>query len=208
MIEFDRKLEPYRNEFLRLEGLASAPYNDFVYDDAEQSLAVRSYVLDVGAAEFAPPYGSIAREGSSVVGVLACLTGQELSTARLRTAMALARSEHLQLDAVVQQRVRIAARTLAVPQQQDFYLSRISVVESVRGHGVGSRLMGEYERRGREEGCARLILEVAADSAKVVHFYERQGFTVIDERAVVDEPTGRRLAYLHMAKSLLDTVMT
>jgi len=201
-IRFNGELEAHRNEFLRLEGLASAPYNDFVYDDAEQSLAVRSYVLDIGAAEFAPPHGSIAREGSSVVGVLACLTGQELSSARLRTAMALARTEHLRLDAVVQQRARIAAKTLAAPQRQDFYLSRISVVETRRGHGVGSRLMGEYERRGKEEGCDRLILEVAANSAEAIHLYERHGFAIIADRAVVDEITGRRLAYLHMRKSL------
>ncbi len=64
------------------------------------------------------------------------------------------------------------------------YISDLIVDRAMRGAGLGSRLIAEVERRARERGCARLMLNnrMAADSF-TRGFYAKLGFRHRDDFA-------------------------
>ncbi len=49
-----------------------------------------------------------------------------------------------------------------------------------QGKGLAQRLLAACERAAREEGCTRLSLEVRADNARAIRFYEREGFRALE----------------------------
>ncbi len=68
------------------------------------------------------------------------------------------------------------------------YVCAIAVYENFRSQGIGSALMERAEGRARELGCPSLSLQVfdANDGAK--RLYERLGYRVADQRAIVPHP--------------------
>ncbi|MCR4404556.1 MAG: GNAT family N-acetyltransferase [Candidatus Acetothermia bacterium] len=56
------------------------------------------------------------------------------------------------------------------------HLDQLLVAKECRGRGLGSRLLREFERLCRAEGCHKLTLETAEYQARA--FYERHGFKV------------------------------
>jgi ribosomal protein S18 acetylase RimI-like enzyme len=187
---------------LDLEFAASEPYTRFVFATPTHARAVRQYLFDRKLAEFSCPYLLILRDTDEVVGMLAVLTGAELVGCRLRAAVALVRSGLLTADAGVGDRLQLAGRTLLKVQPDDFYVSRIAVAPGARGRGLGERLLDEAEREGLRRGCARLVLEVAPESAAARRLYDRHRFSEIGVAKVVDPVTGRSLQYVHLAKPL------
>ena len=61
-------------------------------------------------------------------------------------------------------------------------LQRVAVLPSARRNRLGQRLLDEVVAEARRRGCARILLEVAADNAPAVALYARNGFTTIDRR--------------------------
>lgn len=55
-------------------------------------------------------------------------------------------------------------------------VSRLAVRPDLQGTGLGSRLLAELERRLAQIGCVKVNLQVEADNAEVVGFYERLGY--------------------------------
>ena len=55
----------------------------------------------------------------------------------------------------------------------------IDVLEEARRHGLGSRLLEAAETRLREQGCTRVLLEVAVDNAAAIAFYKRHQYAVL-----------------------------
>lgn len=62
-------------------------------------------------------------------------------------------------------------------------LQRVAVLPSARRHGIGARLTEQVVSAGRDRGCARVLLEVAADNAPAIALYDRLGFREIDRRS-------------------------
>ena len=60
----------------------------------------------------------------------------------------------------------------------DFYLQAVAVDDDQRGNGIGSLLIDHIEAQARAEGCARLVLDVAAGNPNARRLYERIGMTV------------------------------
>ncbi len=58
----------------------------------------------------------------------------------------------------------------------------LAVAVSLRGQGVGSRLMGEVEARLRAKGCAKCYLLVLQDNSEAIKFYEQIGWQSMDGR--------------------------
>ena len=59
------------------------------------------------------------------------------------------------------------------------YLYELQVAEVARGSGLGSKLMDEVERIGREGGAKGIMLTVHASNRRAQHFYtERCGFEI------------------------------
>jgi len=56
----------------------------------------------------------------------------------------------------------------------------LAVAASLRGQGIGSRLMSEVESRLRAKGCIKSYLVVLRDNIEAMKFYERVGWESMD----------------------------
>jgi ribosomal protein S18 acetylase RimI-like enzyme len=56
----------------------------------------------------------------------------------------------------------------------------LAVDQSLRGQGVGSRLMDEVEQCLRQKGCLKSYLLVVVDNEDVEAFYEKRGWQHMD----------------------------
>lgn len=61
-------------------------------------------------------------------------------------------------------------------------VQRIAVLPDARRRGVGARLLDMLLMRARLSGCARVLLEVRADSEAAIGLYRSFGFEEIDRR--------------------------
>jgi ribosomal protein S18 acetylase RimI-like enzyme len=68
------------------------------------------------------------------------------------------------------------------------YISGLAVAAEHRGQGLGTRLLVAARERARRLGCGTLSLICFAENAGARRLYEREGFTVVDRRAVVRPP--------------------
>ena len=196
-------IEPHVADYLALESAASEPYNSFVFDNKAQADEIRQLLFSSGACEYSPPFGQILLDESAPVGMIACLTGKQLTGIRLKGALELRRAGIVERYPGLQQRLQLAGQTLLKPHAEDFYLSRIAITASQRGQGTGSFLMNHFERTGRALACRRLTLEVNAADEQATNFYRKHQFVELERQQVVDAATGRTLQYMHMTKSLV-----
>lgn len=58
------------------------------------------------------------------------------------------------------------------------WISRIAVLNSHRGRGIGQALLVEAERRLVELGCIKVNLQVVESNFATVRFYEKSGYHV------------------------------
>lgn len=58
------------------------------------------------------------------------------------------------------------------------WISRIAVLASHRGRGVGRDLLAEAEHRLAALGCVKVNLQVVESNAATVSFYERSGYSI------------------------------
>ena len=65
---------------------------------------------------------------------------------------------------------------------QSARLYSIAVDSNVTGRGVGSRLLLAAESEARRRGATRMHLEVRADNAAAVRFYEKSGYQHVGQR--------------------------
>lgn len=186
-------------EFLQLEFLASQPYTDFVYPDAETACLAQERLYHAGTAEFSPPFGRLALLEGCVVGMIAALPGAELQKRRLQSSLTLARM--VKADSTgLRERILLASQTLLKVEPNDFYLSRIAVSPAARGLGVGHQLLNLVEQTAREQCCPRIVLEVSPTHATAERLYRRTGFQEIDDRVANCPISQRTLRYRHFAK--------
>ena len=191
-----------RAGYLELERAASRPYGDFVYGGDALHAAVHEYLLDGGAAEFAPPEGKLALIDGEVVGMLAVLSGAVLRRRRMHSAYRISRSPFITADTDLTQRIHLAAGTLLRPEDHDLYVSRIAIAPAARGRGLADAMLKRVLREARAAGAPRCVLEVAPGNAAAIALYRRHGFVQVDARSVTDARTGRVLSYLHMLCTL------
>ena len=197
----------YESAYLELEQLASEPYTQFVYSDGGLTVKTQRYLFGEGICEFAPPHGRILLdEGGQVVGMMACLRGDELVRCRMLTALALSKSGLIEPDGPVCTRLKLAGESLIQPQSSDYYLSRLAVVAKSRRRGFGQYLISQFEKEAKSHGCCRMILEVCPDHEAAVGLYQRSQFDTLSHRRVESHPGGPVLQYVHMAKSLVEHV--
>jgi ribosomal protein S18 acetylase RimI-like enzyme len=58
------------------------------------------------------------------------------------------------------------------------WISRIAVLTSHRGAGVGLHLLVEAERRLAALGCIKVNLQVVESNSSTVAFYEKSGYMI------------------------------
>lgn len=74
------------------------------------------------------------------------------------------------------------------PGAPEAFISNVSVVSELRGHGVAAALVADCIDRARGSGAATLTLEVATADRAAGRFYEKLGFTDRDP-GPADRPT-------------------
>jgi ribosomal protein S18 acetylase RimI-like enzyme len=68
------------------------------------------------------------------------------------------------------------------------YISGLAVVAEHRGRGLGTGLLVAARERARRLRCRALSLICFTENVGARRLYEREGFTVVDRRAVVPHP--------------------
>jgi ribosomal protein S18 acetylase RimI-like enzyme len=74
------------------------------------------------------------------------------------------------------------------PGAREAFISNVSVVSELRGHGIAEALVADCIDRARGSGAATLTLEVATADKAAGRFYEKLGFTDRDPEPA-DRPT-------------------
>src|SRR3954467_11552719 len=74
------------------------------------------------------------------------------------------------------------------PGAPEAFISNVSVVSELRGHGVATALVADCIDRARGAGAGTLKLEVATADTAAGRFYEKLGFTGRDPEPA-DRPT-------------------
>ncbi|MGO4879799.1 MAG: GNAT family N-acetyltransferase [Bryobacteraceae bacterium] len=73
----------------------------------------------------------------------------------------------------------------------EYEVAKMAVTESVRGAGVGRRLLETVIAEARAAGARRLYLETNQKLAPAIHLYESLGFRHIPRECVVPSPYAR-----------------
>ena len=66
----------------------------------------------------------------------------------------------------------------------EYYLSNIAVYPRYRGKGLGKKLILEFEKRARNMGVEKIILDVEKDNLAALSFYKSLGFSTISEFSI------------------------
>jgi len=74
----------------------------------------------------------------------------------------------------------VGCGALKFHQERAAELKRMWITPSVRGLGVGRRLLGELERHAREAGVAVLQLETNRALSEAIALYRRSGYVEVD----------------------------
>lgn len=64
----------------------------------------------------------------------------------------------------------------------DFYIGNLAVVNTMRGKGIGTKLLNKSIYLAREKKCKRLLLDVIYENVHAKRFYEKMGFRVCGEK--------------------------
>ena len=83
-----------------------------------------------------------------------------------------------------------------------FYVHRLAIAQSYRGENLGSSLLQWAGERAAAAGKASVRLDCAADNSGLRHFYERQGFVLRRDVAVM-APTGTRSLAVSLYEKLV-----
>lgn len=68
------------------------------------------------------------------------------------------------------------------PNQNRIMLSKLYVADKMRGTGVGKALLDYAEQMGQQTGKTSLWLTVNRNNHHTIKWYQRQGFSIIDEQ--------------------------
>jgi ribosomal protein S18 acetylase RimI-like enzyme len=198
MIIVADQLGDHRAAVLELDALAATHYDAFVFDDAARARRVRELLLDSGDAEFAPPGLRLVVSEGECIGMLAVLSARELQRRRIANALLLRRARDI-LKNDERRRMGAASTVLLRPGDTDCYLARIAVAPAAQRRGVGALLVRDFLDEARSAGAAHGVLAVAADNDRAIAFYRRFGFIETAAPVAHDPPSGRTLAYVHLA---------
>lgn len=112
---------------------------------------------------------------------LACLDDQ---TAGMLLAYRLPDAAHAddpaEYPALVRPLVELENR---VPKS--YYINMLATYPKYRNRGLGAALMAEAERQAADRGCRLLSVQVFDENMGALRFYQRLGYTVVDQREVV-----------------------
>lgn len=188
---------------------ASNPFASWYFGDADVAreltaewMARPDSELYLGRAVALTVPGSDADRASQerACGLVLCLTGAELATARAADFAAFVKElgGGADADAVLEEVVPAARALFPTVAPEDGYLSRVALRPEFRGRGLGRALVEAALAHLRARGCARARLDVSDGNAAAVRVYEACGFSTLG----VGADPGSGLTYRAMARAL------
>ncbi|MFI5461390.1 MAG: GNAT family N-acetyltransferase, partial [Isosphaerales bacterium] len=128
----------------------------------------------------------VIRRQGEVVGLLVAYSSRRQATIDWSLAGSRARLGSARLSGI--DLVQSPAAFLFPPLPEDaFYVQNVATAPSVRGRGLGRRLMERALELGRTEGCRTCHLDVDS-STQAVWFYEHLGFRPLVRTEVLTIP--------------------
>lgn len=146
----------------------------FVFGDEGAAVPVIARLVGMEHNDYAGRRVLCARSGDRVVGVIAGLTGAERMDSQKATGAEWGRA--LGVRGMLRalrwgpKLERTATRELA---PSEYYIAALTIDESVRGQGIGSRLLAEVFR-----DHPVVVTDVNIAKADAIRFYERNGFAL------------------------------
>ncbi len=192
----------YIDTLINLAALASAPYDSFVYGDILLAKKTQRSLIEQGAGDFPITRCRLEIAKGELIGMIAALTGTDLTNLRLRTAMIMSKNDLFAKASPVRHRTQLANKVMMRTEANDYYVSRLAILPTARKQGLGQGLLEQTIQDGKKLGCKRLVLEVNPDHQAAVRLYRNLGFEQLDHQQVLDPDTKRTLEYLHLTKPL------
>jgi ribosomal protein S18 acetylase RimI-like enzyme len=138
---------------------------------------------------------SVARDEAAWVGGFVAMDGRTLSACRISDAVAALEEAGDEVEAV-RGRMEIGRSLFPAVDRDDFYLSRVGLLERYRGRGLGESLVASYLKTGEAQGFERFRLDVSAWNDRALSLFRRMGFHPISESTL----PGTTLAYVAMVR--------
>lgn len=82
--------------------------------------------------------------------------------------------------------------------EHEFEVAKMAVTESVRGAGIGRRLLAKTIAEARASGATRLYLETNSMLAPAIRLYESMGFRHIPPERIVPSAYARADVYMEL----------
>jgi ribosomal protein S18 acetylase RimI-like enzyme len=169
-----REVEPWLHE-------AANPYLDWMLGSPElATAAIRKWMTkersEISLSRLVGLY-----EDGGVVGGYVGLTGAELAAATRADTQALLAVVPREERAGVLRRAAALADLRRPVEEDEWFLSKLGVLESHRRGGRGRAVLDHFLDSGRERGLSRFRLDAWKPDSHVVGMYERAGFRTVAE---------------------------
>ena len=130
-------------------------------------------------------YGNhtVATVGGEVVGTVALWTSNDIVAHAAHSGRSILAYFGLWRAVGVVRRGLAVEATLSEPGRGDLYLGHLGVTESVRGRGVGSRLLAHAREVAVARSKSTIALDVADTNEGARRLYERLGYRVTATRS-------------------------
>lgn len=134
-----------------------------------------AYLASRPGNPFSYEHGLVVELKGEVLGAAIGSTTTSLNNEKLSTALLIVRHYGLRFPAKLVRLARANAATDGL-NEGDFYLSNLAVFPRAQGLGHGTRLLRSLERRLRETGLGRVILDVDPSNERAALFYAALGY--------------------------------
>lgn len=174
---------------------AGKPYVDWFFGSED---AARSALVGWMCRQTSEVYlgrATLLLQGNRPVGGFIALSGAELRRCRVHDALSAVKAAGPAQRVCMQERVREGGRLFTGVDDGALYLSKIGLVETVRGRGLAPSLLERFLAAGSAAGFRSFCLDVWTGNAAAMALYRSAGF---DEIAVAgSEKAG--MTYARMA---------
>ena len=94
--------------------------------------------------------------------------------------------------------LRVGCCALLPMEAGAFELAKMAVAESMRGRGIGRKVLEYAIQQGRKIGARRFYLETNRKLANAIHLYESVGFQHVSPDQVIPSPYARANVFMEM----------
>jgi len=95
--------------------------------------------------------------------------------------------------------IPVGCCALIPTQPGEFELAKMAVQESLRGRGIGRKILDYTIAHARNIGATRLYLETNRKLANAIHLYESVGFEHVAPEQVIPSPYARANVFMEMS---------